>query len=125
MTRRVWAPLTLALAGAGILALRGLQAGEVPKPREQTMSTDGKYAKPDDADLRRRLTPEQYDVTQKEGTEPPFRNTYWDNHAPGIYVDVVTGEPLFSSLDKYDSGTGWPSFTKPLEPGNVDTREDR
>jgi methionine-R-sulfoxide reductase len=66
----------------------------------------------------------QYLVTQHEGTEPPFRNEYWDNHEAGIYVDVVTGEPLFSSLDKYDSGTGWPSFTKPLEAANVTTKAD-
>ena len=71
------------------------------------------------------LTREQYKVTQEEGTEPPFRNAYWDNHQPGIYVDVVSGEPLFSSLDKFDSGTGWPSFTRPLPPGNVAEREDR
>lgn len=83
------------------------------------------FQKPDDAELRRRLTPEQYRVTQHEGTEPPFRNVYCDNHLPGIYVDIVSGEPLFSSLDKFESGTGWPSFTKPLEPGNVITREDR
>src|SRR5262249_24099008 len=81
--------------------------------------------KPSDAELKKRLTPEQYQVTQHEGTEPPFRNEYWDNHQPGIYVDVVSGEPLFSSLDKFDSGTGWPSFTRPLEPGNVVTRSDR
>ena len=71
------------------------------------------------------LTPEQYAVTQEEGTERPFKNAYWDNHAPGIYVDVVSGEPLFSSLDKYDSGTGWPSFSKPIEPANIVTKEDR
>jgi methionine-R-sulfoxide reductase len=83
------------------------------------------YTKPDDAELRKRLTPLQYKVTQREGTEPPFRNEYCDNHEPGIYVDVVSGEPLFSSLDKFDSGTGWPSFTQPLEPSNVRNREDR
>jgi methionine-R-sulfoxide reductase len=83
------------------------------------------YRKPDEAKLRERLTPEQYQITQREGTEVPFRNAYWDHHEPGIYVDVVTGEPLFSSLDKYDSGTGWPSFFKPLEPANVQMREDR
>jgi len=76
-------------------------------------------------ELKRNLTPLQYQVTQEEGTEPPFRNEYWDNHEAGIYVDVVSGEPLFSSLDKYESGTGWPSFTKPLVPQNVVTREDR
>jgi peptide methionine sulfoxide reductase msrA/msrB len=83
------------------------------------------YTKPTDAELKQKLTPIQYRVTQHEGTEPPFHNEYWDNHEPGIYVDVVTGEPLFSSLDKYDSGTGWPSFTKPLEPANVTTKTDR
>ena len=80
--------------------------------------------KPDDDELRRRLTPLQYQVTQHEGTEAPFRNEYWDHKEPGIYVDVVSGEPLFSSLDKYDSGTGWPSFTRPLESASVTTRED-
>jgi len=82
------------------------------------------YHKPSDAELRERLTALQYQVTQKEATERPFQNEYWDNHAAGIYVDAVSGEPLFSSRDKYDSGTGWPSFTKPLEPANVRTRED-
>ena len=80
------------------------------------------FNKPSDADLQKKLTPEQYRVTQHEGTEPPFRNEFWDNHEDGIYVDVVSGEPLFSSLDKFDSGTGWPSFTRPLEAENVTTR---
>ena len=79
----------------------------------------------DDAELRKRLTPLQYDVTQREGTEAPFANEYWDEHRDGIYVDVVSGEPLFSSTDKYDSGTGWPSFTRPLREEAVATREDR
>ena len=83
------------------------------------------FKKPSEAELRERLTPEQFDVTQHEGTERPFRNQYWDNKEAGIYVDVVSGEPLFSSLDKYDSGTGWPSFTKPLENDNIVKREDR
>jgi methionine-R-sulfoxide reductase len=83
------------------------------------------FEKPSDTDLRGKLTPEQYEVTQREGTEPPFRNAYWDNHQAGIYVDVVSGEPLFSSLDKFDSGTGWPSFTRPLVEDNVVRREDR
>src|SRR5258705_13496112 len=77
------------------------------------------YVKPSDADLKKKLTSLQYNVTQREATETPFRNEYWDNHEPGIYVDVVSGEPLFSSLDKYESGTGWPSFTRPLEPTNI------
>jgi methionine-R-sulfoxide reductase len=83
------------------------------------------FKKPDDAELRRSLTPEQYQVTQHEGTERPFKNALWDNHRPGIYVDVVSGEPLFSSLDKFDSGTGWPSFSRPLDPGNVREKTDR
>jgi methionine-R-sulfoxide reductase len=77
------------------------------------------------AELAQKLTPLQYRVTQKDGTEPPFQNEYWDNKQPGIYVDVVSGEVLFSSLDKFDSGTGWPSFTKPLEESNVVERTDR
>jgi methionine-R-sulfoxide reductase len=82
------------------------------------------YTKPSDAELRQRLSPLQYEVTQHEGTERPFANEYWNSHREGIYVDVVSGEPLFSSLDKYDSGTGWPSFTKPLEPENISTHTD-
>lgn len=85
----------------------------------------GAFVKPSPAELKARLTPLQYQVTQEEGTEPPFKNEYHDNKRPGIYVDVVSGEPLFSSLDKYDSGTGWPSFTRPLEPGNIVERKDR
>jgi peptide methionine sulfoxide reductase msrA/msrB len=82
------------------------------------------YKKPDDATLRKKLTPLQYEVTQKGGTERPFQNEYWDNHRQGIYIDIVSGEPLFSSVDKFESGTGWPSFTKPLEPGNIVEKED-
>jgi methionine-R-sulfoxide reductase len=82
------------------------------------------FTKPSDAELRKRLSPLQYEVTQNEGTERPFSNEYWNNKKPGIYVDVVSGEPLFSSLDKYDSGTGWPSFTRPIEPENIESRTD-
>ena len=92
-------------------------AQEVPKK----MST---FQKPSDEELRKRLTREQYEVTQHESTERPFSNEYWDNHQAGVYVDVVSGEPLFSSLDKFDSGTGWPSFTRPREPGNITTRAE-
>src|SRR5688572_8396949 len=83
------------------------------------------FKKPSDDDLKKTLSPLQYQVTQHEGTERPFQNEYWNNHEAGIYVDVVSGEPLFSSLDKYESGTGWPSFTQPLEPANVTTKTDR
>lgn len=83
------------------------------------------YVKKSAAALKKRLTPLQFEVTQREGTEPPFKNRYWDNHEPGIYVDIVSGEPLFSSLDKFDSNTGWPSFTKPLAKESIVERTDR
>jgi peptide methionine sulfoxide reductase msrA/msrB len=83
-----------------------------------------KFVKPAQEELKKMLTPIQYRVTQKNGTEPAFQNEYWDNKREGIYVDIVSGEPLFSSLDKYDSGTGWPSFSRPLEPGNIVEKED-
>jgi methionine-R-sulfoxide reductase len=90
------------------------------------MAWDAKdYKKPNAQELKTKLTPEQYQVTQKEGTEPPFRNAYWDNKKAGIYVDIVSGEPLFSSTDKYDSGTGWPSFTKPIEGSQIVEKQDR
>jgi len=82
------------------------------------------YTKPSDAELKKLLSSMQYQVTQHEGTEPPFQNEYWNNKHAGIYVDVASGEPLFSSLDKYDSGTGWPSFTKPLEPDHIVNHTD-
>ena len=84
----------------------------------------GEAVKESDEDLKKRLTPLQYEVTRKNGTEPPFSNEYWDNKAEGIYVDVVSGEPLFSSTDKFDSGTGWPSFTRPIDPASVVERQD-
>jgi peptide methionine sulfoxide reductase msrA/msrB len=83
------------------------------------------YNRPADKELRQRLTAMQYKVTQQNGTEPPFKNEYWNNHEAGIYVDIVTGEPLFSSKDKFESGTGWPSFTQPLEPDNIVEKTDR
>ena len=92
-----------------------------PEPAGQNKS----YKKPDKAELQKKLTPRQYQVTQEEGTEPAFKNEFWNNHREGIYVDVVTGEPLFSSTDKFDSGCGWPSFTKPLASGNVKEKIDR
>jgi methionine-R-sulfoxide reductase len=83
------------------------------------------YRKPAAAELRRTLTPEQYEVTQQAGTERPFDNEYWNNERPGIYVDIVSGEPLFSSADKFESHTGWPSFTKPLEPADIKSQDDK
>ncbi len=82
------------------------------------------FKKPNDSELKQKLTPEQFQVTQMCGTEPPFRNAYWNNKKEGIYVDIVSGEPLFSSIDKFDSGTGWPSFTQPLEDSNVIDKSD-
>jgi methionine-R-sulfoxide reductase len=112
------------LAAALVGAAPGCRAAPAAAAKAQEDDAMAGYQKPDDAELRKKLSPEQYRVTQHEGTEPPFRNAYWDEHRAGIYVDVVSGEALFSSLDKYDSGTGWPSFTRPLEPGNVTTRTD-
>ena len=100
-------------------------ARSAPIARRPAVSSTARFVKPADAELRSRLTPEQYEVTQRDGTERAFRNAYWDNHEAGIYVDVVSGEALFSSLDKFESGTGWPSFTRPLEPTNVRTKSDR
>jgi len=93
--------------------------------KEKAASVSGQaFKKPDEETLRKKLTPLQFKVTQQQGTEPPFNNEFHDNKREGIYVDIVSGEPLFSSLDKYDSGTGWPSFVRPLEPGNVVEKED-
>lgn len=92
------------------------------RPKGETMKDKNK---PSDETLRQKLTPLQYEVTQHEGTERPFQNEFWDNHREGLYVDVVSGEPLFSSSDKFDSGTGWPSFTKPVNADNVLEKQDR
>ena len=109
-----------------VMALLAILAvGMAARGEEKKMKGwNGSFQKPSDAELHQKLTPIQYDVTQKEGTERPFSNEYWNNHAAGIYVDVVSGEPLFSSLDKYESGTGWPSFTRPLEKDNVKAKTD-
>jgi peptide methionine sulfoxide reductase msrA/msrB len=103
-----------------VTAMNGKPAGTAPT---DTMKTG--YQKPDDEELQKRLTPLQYEVTQQEGTEPAFHNEYWDNHEEGIYVDVVSGEPLFSSRDKFESGTGWPSFTRPISETSIAEHTDR
>jgi methionine-R-sulfoxide reductase len=107
----------------------GAQKRDEPATKQTAMtspsSSSQTNAKPSAEELKKKLTPEQYYVTQQCGTEPAFRNEYWNNHRAGIYVDVVTGEPLFSSLDKFDSGTGWPSFTKPIEKDHLTEKTDR
>ena len=124
-TGRACRALMLALLATSAAACRSRASAQAPA---RSATGDHKvttpFHKPSDAELQKELTPLQYRVTQHEGTEPAFRNEYWDNHEAGIYVDVVSGEPLFSSLDKYDSGTGWPSFTKPLVPENIKTKTD-
>ncbi len=109
------------LVGLGLAAM----ATVMDSAADDTERTERVYAKPKDENLRDTLTPMQYKVTRQDGTEPPFRNGYWDNKEQGIYVDVVSGEPLFSSTEKYDSGTGWPSFWAPIESGNVVEKSDR
>ncbi len=110
---------------AGVVAtlrseVRRKQADVVPY--QPTLMKD--FRKPDQAQLQKQLSSEQFSVTQQCGTEPPFRNAYWNNHAPGLYADVVSGEPLFSSLDKFDSGTGWPSFTQPVKGAGIAEKQD-
>jgi methionine-R-sulfoxide reductase len=125
-------PLVATLAAAGLAAALAVSRAQENKekktvttptnstqPQAAPKNASGEYRKPTDAELKKKLTNQQYICTQEGGTERAFANEYWDNHAAGIYVDVVSGEPLFASIDKYDSGTGWPSFTKPIEPGNV------
>jgi methionine-R-sulfoxide reductase len=109
--------VTVCLGLAAVLSSPAVRAQETQKTGEGTKMSD--------QELRERLIPEQYRVTQKDGTEPAFKNEYWDNHRAGIYVDVVSGEPLFASTDKFDSGTGWPSFTRPLVSENVVEKKDR
>ena len=118
----------VALSGILIFLNRaGAQKKEEPAAQSTSMTTPATNTntKKSDEDLKKKLTPEQYRVTQMCGTEPAFHNEYWDNHRAGIYVDIVSGEPLFSSLDKFDSGSGWPSFTKPIEKKNVAEKSDR
>ena len=119
----VWKLLLGTMVFLPVLAVQA--GGGQNQAREAAAPSEREFAKPAKEELKKRLTRMQYKVTQEEGTEPAFNNEYWDNKKAGIYVDIVSGEPLFSSLDKYDSGTGWPSFTRPLEPGNIVEKEDR
>jgi peptide methionine sulfoxide reductase msrA/msrB len=120
---------TAAVAAAVLLAvgcLVAMRQGRAQATNTSTIDADTMkdFKKPEAAQLKKKLSSEQFEVTQQCGTEPPFRNAYWNNHKPGIYVDVVSGQPLFSSLDKFDSGTGWPSFTQPLEKADVVEKSD-
>lgn len=99
-------------------------AASVEAPAKVAAAPSGAYPKPSVDELKKKLTPLEFEVTQNDATEPPFHNTYWDNHEPGIYVDIVSGEPLFSSLDKFESGTGWPSFSRPIEDARVVSKSD-
>jgi peptide methionine sulfoxide reductase msrA/msrB len=129
--RRYLACLLSMLGMAAACSAQGAATVSAEAPPHPTLTSeapamhDANWKKPSAAELKRRLTPEQYSVTQEQGTEPPYRNSYWNNHAAGIYVDVVSGEALFSSLDKFESGTGWPSFKQPLERANLVERKDR
>jgi peptide methionine sulfoxide reductase msrA/msrB len=116
--------LVAALVLAGSLTNR---TSDLPSsaPNDSTPTPMQFNKKPSDAELQKKLDPLQYKVTQQCGTEPAFNNAYWDNHKPGIYVDIISGKPLFSSLDKFDSGTGWPSFTRPVEQAEVVEKGDR
>jgi methionine-R-sulfoxide reductase len=118
--------ITLGVAGLGLVLVDRVviaNADSAP-PHSATTDAAGDRGPGDKAARQRALSPMQYHVTQEDGTEPPFHNEYWNNHRPGIYVDIVSGEPLFLSTDKYDSGTGWPSFTRPIEPGHLVTKSD-
>ena len=125
ISHRASRALMFAFAAAAIAAGSGRAIAQSPAaPAKGGFKLSDNYKKPSDGELKQKLSPIQYKVTQHEGTEAPFHNEYWDNHEDGIYVDVVSGEPLFSSRDKFESGTGWPSFTRPLVPENVKTKSD-
>jgi methionine-R-sulfoxide reductase len=116
--------LWFGLLGAIVVIVCSLFFGYAQTQKMENEKTNPTKPVPSDAELRRTLTPEQYRVTRESATETAFKNAYWDNHQEGIYVDIITGEPLFASKDKFDSGTGWPSFTKPISPDNVVEKRD-
>ena len=125
MKKHSYLLLPLVISAAAVIAFHGIPVTAEPENAgEQTMTTDKPYQKPSDEELRTRLTPLQYEVTQHEATERAFDNEYWDNKEAGIYVDVVSGEALFSSKDKFKSGTGWPSFTRPIAEGVITEHTD-
>jgi methionine-R-sulfoxide reductase len=116
--------LWIGLAGTLVVIVGSILFGYAQTQKEESKKMNPTKEVPTDAELRKQLTKDQYNVTRGCGTETPFHNAYWDNHRPGIYVDIITGEPLFSSLDKFDSGTGWPSFTKPIKKESVTEKRD-
>jgi methionine-R-sulfoxide reductase len=116
--------LWIGLAGTLVVIVGSILFGYAQTQKEESKKMNPTKEVPTDAELRKHLTKDQYNVTRGCGTETPFHNAYWDNHRPGIYVDIITGEPLFSSLDKFDSGTGWPSFTKPIKKESVTEKRD-
>ena len=116
--------LWLGLAGTVVVIVGSLLFGYAQTQKKEVEKMNPTKPVPGDAELQKKLTKDQYHVTRQCGTETAFHNAYWDNHEPGIYVDIITGEPLFSSLDKFDSGTGWPSFTKPISKETVVEKRD-
>ena len=116
--------LWFGLAGAFLVIVGSILFGYSQAQKHEAEKMNPTKPVPSDAELQQKLSKDQYKVTRQCGTETPFHNAYWDNHKPGIYVDIITGEPLFSSLDKFDSGTGWPSFTKPIKPESVTEKRD-
>src|SRR6266478_4968022 len=116
--------LWIGLAGTLVVIVGSILFSYAQTQKKEAEKMNPTKEVPTDAELRKQLTKDQYNVTRGCGTETPFHNAYWDNHRPGIYVDLITGEPLFSSLDKFDSGTGWPSFTKPISADKVTEKKD-
>ena len=116
--------LWFGLLGTVVVIVGSILFGYAQTQKKEAEKMNPTKEVPNEAELRSKLTKDQYHVTRECGTETPFHNAYWDNHKPGIYVDIITGEPLFSSLDKFDSGTGWPSFTKPISPDKVAEKRD-
>src|SRR5438045_9745284 len=116
--------LSFGLLGTVVVVVGSILLAYAQTQKKEAEKMNSTKPMPTEAELRSQLSKDQYHVTRECGTETPFHNAYWDNHEPGIYVDIITGEPLFSSLDKFDSGTGWPSFTKPISPDKVTEKED-